>query len=140
MFEAHALGDLVGGLLINQLGEQFVGVGEGGGRTLARGDVAIDGDEVARVDGILQGTLKTRIAGGLLPVEDSQRGQYDGRCSADGGHLLALGRLVAHGLAYPLVLVQVAGTRHAAWQHQQVGIGEVAYLEGLVGADAHAVG
>ncbi len=38
------------------------------------------------------------------------------------------------------MLVQVRGSRHAARQHQQVGIGKVALIEQLVGLDAHAMG
>ena len=51
MLETHAFGNLVGGLLVNQLGEQFVGVGEGSGRSLGGGDIAIDGDELGCVGG-----------------------------------------------------------------------------------------
>ena len=46
MFVAHALSYLVAGLLVCQLAKQLVGEGECSGRSLARGDVAVDGDQV----------------------------------------------------------------------------------------------
>ena len=38
------------------------------------------------------------------------------------------------------MLKQVAGTRHATRQHQQVGIGIVCLIELEIGLDAHAMG
>ena len=46
MFESHTFGDLVGGGLISQVGQDGIGIGEGSSRSFARGDIAIDGDEV----------------------------------------------------------------------------------------------
>ena len=48
--------------------------------------------------------------------------------------------LIADGFADAFVGKQIAGTGHAAGQHQQVGIREVALLELQVGLDVHAVG
>ena len=43
MNESHSFGDLVGCGLISQVGQDGVGIGEGGSRAFARGDIAIDG-------------------------------------------------------------------------------------------------
>ena len=55
MFKAHTLGNLVGSLLVNQLSEQFVGVGESCCRTLGGGDVTIYGYQVACIAGTILG-------------------------------------------------------------------------------------
>ena len=71
MFVAHAFCNLVRGLLIDELCEQFVSVWEGGGWSLTRSDVTIDGDEVACIGGscLFQSLLETWIAGGTLTLE-----------------------------------------------------------------------
>ena len=142
MLETHALGDLVADLGADQLTEQLVGVGEGGGGTLAGGDVAVDGDEVGGVlgTGTLQGLLEARLAGGTAALEQSQGSQHDGWCRTDGGHLLASGHLIADGLAHALVVVQVGGAGHSSGQHDEVGIRRVNLLKLQVGLDVHPVG
>ena len=79
MFESHTFGDLVGGGLISQVGQDGIGIREGSSRSFACGDVAIDGDEVACVVGRFQHPFETRIAGGLLTIKKTQLGQYDSR-------------------------------------------------------------
>ena len=140
MLEAHAFGHLVAHLLADQLAQQLVGVGEGGGRTLGSGDVAIDGDEVGGIGGSLKSLFETRIARGALALKESERSQNHGGGSADGAHLAAGGHLVADGLADTDVGIEVGSAGHAAGQHQQVGIREVALVELQVGLDGDAVG
>ena len=60
MLKAHAFGNLVRGLLIDKLGKEFVGKGEGSGRSFACGNVAVDGDEVTCVCCIFKCQLETR--------------------------------------------------------------------------------
>ena len=79
MNESHSFGDLIGCGLISQVGQDGVCIGEGGSRTFARGDVTIDGDECTCIVGRFQHPFETRIAGGLLTIEETQLGQYDGR-------------------------------------------------------------
>ena len=73
MFETHALGNLVSGLLVDQLTQQFVSEGECSGRSLTSGDVTVDGEEVASLGGIVfcQHTFETRIAGGTLALKNT---------------------------------------------------------------------
>ena len=142
MLVPHALGYLVSRLLADQLGQQLVGEGEGSGRTLARGDVAVDGAEVTGIVGTILGQrlLEAGIARGALAVEDAQGSEDNSRRGTDGCHLLAGSDLVDDGLAYALVGIEVAGSRHAARQEQQVSVGEVTLLEHDVCLDAHTVG
>jgi hypothetical protein len=65
MLEAHALCNLVRGLLVNELSEQFISIREGGCRALTSGDIAIDGDKGTGIRGacLFQGLLKARITG-----------------------------------------------------------------------------
>ena len=71
MLEAHTLGNLVGSLLIDQLGEQFVGEGECGSWALTSGDVAIDGEQVAGIFGVFECLLESWIARSLLALENT---------------------------------------------------------------------
>ena len=73
MYKAHALGNLVGSLLVDQLGQQFIGEGEGGGGTLTCSDIAVDGDEVGGIGSLclFQCLLEAWIAGSLLAFQDA---------------------------------------------------------------------
>ena len=71
MLVAHAFGNLVRGLLVDELSQQFVGIREGSGGTLACGDVTIDGHEVASIGGFRQSLFEARVAGGTFAVEDA---------------------------------------------------------------------
>jgi len=141
MLEAHALGNLVGGLLVDKLSKKFIGIREGCCRSLGCRYVAIDSHQVASIGGTnsVESLFEAGIAGGLLAVEYTNLSEYDSRCSTDGGHLLACLELCLHSLTDTLVLKQVAGTRHATWQHQQVGIGIVCLIELEIGLDAHTM-
>ena len=79
MNESHSFGDLIGCGLISQVGQDGVGIGEGGSRAFASGDVTIDGDERTCIVGRFQHLFETRIAGSLLAIEKTQLGQYDSR-------------------------------------------------------------
>ena len=79
MFESHTFGDLVGGGLISQVGQDGIGIGEGSSRSFARGDITIDGDERTCIVGRFQHPFETWVAGGLLTVEETELGQYDSR-------------------------------------------------------------
>lgn len=58
MFEAHALGNLVGGLLVYEVCQDGVGIGEGSSGSLAGGDIGIDGHEVAGIGGLASASSK----------------------------------------------------------------------------------
>ena len=79
MNESHSFGDLVGCGLVSQVGQDGVGIGEGGSRTFARGDIAIDGDERTCIVSRFQHPFETWVAGGLLAVEETKLGQNDSR-------------------------------------------------------------
>ena len=142
MLEAHALCNLVGGLFVDKLSKKFIGIGEGCSGTLGCRHVAIDSHQVASVGGTssVECLLEARIAGGLLAIENTELSEYHSRSSTDGSHLLACLELCLHSLTDTLMLKQVAGTRHATRQHQQLGIGIVCLIELEIGLDAHAMG
>ena len=77
MNESRSFGDLVGCGLISQVGQDGVGIGEGGSRAFASGDVTIDGDELTCIISRFQHLLETWIAGSLLTIEETELGQYD---------------------------------------------------------------
>ena len=135
---SHSYGNLLSRRLILQLGQQTEGEGEGRSRTLAGGHVAIDGAELTRIGGTFECLLKAGIAGGTLAAQDAQSAQYQ-RGSTDGSHAFAGSVLLEQGLAHTLMIVQVRSPRHAARQHQQVGIAEVAVGKLLVGLNAHTM-
>ena len=135
---SHSYGNLLSRRLILQLGQQTEGEGEGSSRTLAGGHVAIDGAELTRIGGTFECLLKAGIAGGTLAAQDAQSAQYQ-RSRTDGSHAFAGSVLLEQGLAHTLMIVQVRSPRHAARQHQQVGIAEVAVGKLLVGLNAHTM-
>ena len=139
MNKSHSLGNLVGCGLIGEVGQDGIGIREGSSRSFACGDIAIDGDEVACIVGRFQHPFETRIAGGLLAIEETQLGQYDSWRGTDSSDLLARSSLQFQCLTDTLVLKQIAGAWHTAWQHQQVGIGEITGREHHVGTDAHTM-
>ena len=94
MFETHAFCNLVRDAFAGKLTQQFVGVREGSSRTFTRRDSTVDCYEIARIFSFVECILKAWIAGGLLAVENPQRGEHYGRRSTDGGNLLALLLLV----------------------------------------------
>ena len=106
MFETHAFGDLIGCGLISQVGQDGVGIGEGGSRAFASGDVTIDGDECASIVGRFQHLFETRIAGSLLAIEETKLGQNDSRRGTDGGDLLAGSSLQLQSLTDTLLTLQ----------------------------------
>ena len=102
--------------------------------------MAVDGDQVTCVLGLGEHLFEAGIACGTTTVEHAQLCQYDGRGGTDGCYAPALAVLCQHGLAHTLVLIQVGCPRHAARQHQQVGIAEVALVEHSVGHHLHTMG
>ena len=71
MLEPPAFSNLVGGLLIHKLREQFIGVWECCCRTFACYDVAIYGYEVARIvcPSLIESLFETWVAGSFLTVQ-----------------------------------------------------------------------
>ena len=139
MHEAHALCDLVRGLFVDELREQFVSIRESGSWSFASSNITIDGDKVACISGacLFQRLLEARITGGFLAVEHTELGQYHSGSGTDGCYLLACCKLVHDHLANTLVLEEIAGTRHTARQHDQVGISVVALLKLDISLDVH---
>ena len=66
MNESHSFGDLIGCGLISQVGQDGVGIGEGGSRSFASGDVTIDGDKRTYVDAYEMALAVTRTGGFIL--------------------------------------------------------------------------
>ena len=138
---AHALCDLVGGMLVDELSEQFVGVWESCSRTLTSGDIAINGNEIACISGacLFQCLLEAWITGGFLAIEYTELSQNYCWSGTDGSHLLACCELVHDHLANTLMLEEIAGARHTTGQHDQIGISVVALLKLDISLDVYTV-
>lgn len=136
--EKHARFDLRNG----GEGSEACSDGEGkfcsGRGALTRDEIAILHDRSTDDFSPLQFAFKTRVASGFYALEQTALSQDDGS-GADGRDEGAFFFVYQEEFAKSVMLEQIAGTRHTAWENESVAFGEESLAKYSFGHDGDAV-
>ena len=112
--------------------------GHGGARTAAGDELAVFGDNLARVLSAFQLALHTGVACCLHSLQYAHVSVHHGG-GTDGGQGLALGMVLQYGLAQGLALVQIGAAGQTAGQHEHVRSTQVHVGQKGICHHAHAM-
>lgn len=137
--QQHGGSHLFGLLFSGNLSDDGGSEGDGGTRTLARGDVAVDGYEFARGGGSRQELFEAGITRGLIALEQAGLTQNRGG-SANGGDMFVGSGMALQQRNQGLTFAQVFGAGHTAGQNKPFNIVGRQLYPSTVGSYSYSVG